>query len=379
MAIQNWPKTNTSGDWASVDGIVWSENQAANTVNDSARAMGRDLAKWLGDTNATLTLGGTSTVYTLTSNGSFSSLANGFCVAVKANVSNTGAATLNVDSLGAKAIRKFSGSGEAALVANDMVAGGHYLLQYNTAANSAAGGWVLINPNQVATGDIADNAVTAAKLADNAVDTAAIAANNVTAAKIERNSNTGFVLRANGSGSDPSWVGGMTLLSSGTSSAAATLDLALTSGYRRYVLHVENCLPATDGAVPNFRVSINSGSTYEADASDYLWAGYYVTSTGANGAYASNTGGTTAVVLAPGGQENTAEFPGSYVFEIHSGSASQYPSVFFKSSLILSADGALSWFSGSARYTGSDAATNVRLLYSSGNIATASYALYGIA
>ena len=164
MAIQNWPKTNTSSDWASVDGIVWSENQAANTVNDSARAMGRDLAKWLGDVNATLTLGGTSTVYTLTSNGSFASLANGFCVAVKANVSNTGAATLNVDSLGAKAIRKFSGSGEAALVANDMVAGGHYLLQYNTAANSAAGGWVLINPNQVATGDIADDAVTYAKL-----------------------------------------------------------------------------------------------------------------------------------------------------------------------------------------------------------------------
>jgi hypothetical protein len=164
MAIQNWPKTNTSGDWASVDGIVWSENQAANTVNDSARAMGRDIAKWLGDTNATLTTGGSSNAYTLTSNGSFTSLANGFVVAVKANHSNTGAATLNVDSLGAKAIRKFTGSGEAALSANDIVNGGHYILQYNTAANSASGGWIVINPNQIATGDINDDAVTYAKI-----------------------------------------------------------------------------------------------------------------------------------------------------------------------------------------------------------------------
>lgn len=174
MAIQNWPKTNTSGDWASVDGIVWSENQAANTVNDSARAMGRDLAKWHGDTNATLTTGGSSNAYTLTSNGSFTSLANGFCVAVKANHSNTGAATLNVDSLGAKAIRKFTGSGEAALSANDIVNGGHYLLQYNTAANSAAGAWIVINPNQVATGDIADSAVTTAKINNDAVTYAKI-------------------------------------------------------------------------------------------------------------------------------------------------------------------------------------------------------------
>ncbi len=164
MAIQNWPKTSTSSDWSSVDGIVWSENQAANTVNDSARAMGRDLAKWHGDNNATLSTGGSSNAYTLTSNGSYASLANGFCVSVKANHTNTGAATLNVDSLGAKAIRKFSGSGESALVANDIVSGGHYDLQYNTAANGGSGAWIVLNPNQIATGDIANDSVTYAKI-----------------------------------------------------------------------------------------------------------------------------------------------------------------------------------------------------------------------
>lgn len=147
MAIQNWPKTATSSDWANVDSIKWPEAMLPPDVNDSARAMGRDLAKWRDDLNSTITSGGSSNAYTITSNGSYGSLANGFQLSFKASFSNTGAATLNVDSLGAKAVRKFTAAGEAALAANDIVSGGYYWVQYNTAANSAAGAWVLLNPS----------------------------------------------------------------------------------------------------------------------------------------------------------------------------------------------------------------------------------------
>ena len=41
---------------------------------------------------------------------------------VLANATNTGASTLNVDSLGAKAIRKYAAGSEAAIAAGDLVA-----------------------------------------------------------------------------------------------------------------------------------------------------------------------------------------------------------------------------------------------------------------
>ena len=184
MAIQNWPKTAVSADWASVDGIGWAEGQAPSTVNDSARAMGRDLAKWRDDTNASLTTTGSANAYVLSSNASYGSLTNGFCLAFKANFANTGAATLNVDGLGAKALRKWTTAGEAALSANDIVNGGHYIVQYNTAVNSAAGGWVVVNPSSLDGGSIAAATVTSTQLASNAVTTAKITDSNVTTAKI---------------------------------------------------------------------------------------------------------------------------------------------------------------------------------------------------
>lgn len=381
MAIQIWPKTNTSSDWASVDGIVWSENQAANTVNDSARAMGRDIAEWHGDTNATLSTGGSSNAYTLTTNGSYTSLANGFCVVVKANHTNTGAATLNVDSLGAKAIRKFSGSGESALVANDIVNGGHYILQYNTAANSAAGGWIVLNPNQVATGDIADSAVTTAKIADLNVTTAKIAANNVTAAKIERNSNTGFVLRSNGSGSDPSWVGGMTRLNSGTASAASTLDITLTSGYRRYIIELgPGFVCNTSGSVPGMRFSYDSGSSFQA--TNYSWAALFTSTAAAasTGGYSSADSGawtTTGIGLSAFVGNTSTTAASSFYVEITQGSASLNSAMFWRSFILNSAGAVNGLTVGYGNHSTNDVIDAIRIAANTGTI-TGQWTLYGV-
>jgi len=63
----------------------------------------------------------------------------------------------------------------------------------------------VIAAGAVTTGKIADLNVTAAKIADLNVATGKIAANAVTTAKIERNGNSGYVLTATGSTSDPVW------------------------------------------------------------------------------------------------------------------------------------------------------------------------------
>ena len=117
----------------------------ANTLDDVLRNYGVILALFYDQLGGVGTVGGTADAITLASNATypFQSLAAGNVVAFKAGSANTGAATINVDSLGAKAIRK---QGDSALAASDIIADGVYLLRYDTAYNSAAGAWILLNP-----------------------------------------------------------------------------------------------------------------------------------------------------------------------------------------------------------------------------------------
>src|SRR5690606_12051907 len=88
---------------------------------------------------------GTDTI-TATANSAFSAYASGMVLAFKAANTNTGAATLNINGVGAKAIRKVT-SAEEALVAGDIAADGVYVVRYDATANSAAGAWILTSPS----------------------------------------------------------------------------------------------------------------------------------------------------------------------------------------------------------------------------------------
>lgn len=85
--------------------------------------------KYVLDTDGGLTSSGTDTI-TITTNRSISSghQAAGFSLRFKAGGTNTGAATLNVDSLGAVAIKRLNGD---ALSAGDIVSGGIYDVAYD--------------------------------------------------------------------------------------------------------------------------------------------------------------------------------------------------------------------------------------------------------
>lgn len=133
--MKSWSVTAASN--ASADSnINWAEGQSPPSLNNSARAEMAAIKAWANQITAAKTTGGSSNAYTFTSDaaGAIStSYAAGMAFMFKANHTNSGAATLNVDGVGAKAIKK--GGAQAALVANDIVSGGIYLVAYEASGD----------------------------------------------------------------------------------------------------------------------------------------------------------------------------------------------------------------------------------------------------
>lgn len=128
MPVFKWSKTASSN--ATADSTInWAEGQAPSSINDSARAEMAAVAKWRDDISGTITTGGSSTAYTVTTNSVFDSLANmsGAMIAFIPHATNGASPTLNVDGLGAKAINQSTG---VAVTAGQLVLGTPYLVTY---------------------------------------------------------------------------------------------------------------------------------------------------------------------------------------------------------------------------------------------------------
>lgn len=120
MTLITWSQTAATNATADAT-INWAEGQAPSTVNNSARAMMAAVAKYRDDVSGTtITTAGSSDAYTVTTSQSLTALTDGFEVSFIVDRNNTGAATLAVDGLTAKALEIVVGTGLAAdtLVAN---------------------------------------------------------------------------------------------------------------------------------------------------------------------------------------------------------------------------------------------------------------------
>lgn len=124
--VQSWSSTAASNNSASPDG--WPESMAPSGINNSARENMAAIARWFKDSNGSLTSGGSSNAYTLSPNRTISAYAAGVDFMFTANHANTGAATLNVSSLGAKDIRDRNGS---ALVGAEISSGAMVYVSYD--------------------------------------------------------------------------------------------------------------------------------------------------------------------------------------------------------------------------------------------------------
>ncbi len=113
--------STTAGSNTTVGGVSIAEGMQAGQVNNGMRAMMADSRKWQLDWSG-ITTAGAGNAYTITSNQGIAAYADGQRFSFRADRNNTGAATLNIDSRGAKALRKVSSGALVALGADDLVA-----------------------------------------------------------------------------------------------------------------------------------------------------------------------------------------------------------------------------------------------------------------
>lgn len=109
------------------------EAMAPSGVNDTIREIMARIKRWYNDVTGSNTSGGSAGAFTLAASQTISAYAAGQMFIFEANHANTGAATLNVDSVGAKAIVK---SYDTALAANDIKAGQMVAVVYEATADN---------------------------------------------------------------------------------------------------------------------------------------------------------------------------------------------------------------------------------------------------
>ena len=233
--------SNNSGTMPS-----WSGSAAPSTLDDAGRALQGAATREWNWRSFTLTATGTSDAKVLSYSVAPAAYYNGQRFAFIANTTNTTSATLNVNSLGAKTIKKDVSGTLTNLAASDMVLGMFVEVAYNTAGDCFV--WVnrgalptfgaLAALNTVGTSQIDALAVTTATIAANAVDGTKIALGSDAQGDVMYYDGTNWVrlaagtsgqfLKTNGAGANPAWAapaGSNTLLGTLTMTSGGSQSL----------------------------------------------------------------------------------------------------------------------------------------------------------
>ena len=172
-----------------------------------------------------------------------------------------------------------------------------------------------------------------------------------------------------GLGATSAWV----LLATGSVASAATLDIVLTSytAYRDILFALTNWLPATDSSLLNMRFSTDGGATY-LTATNYYYD-YINMTTGA--VAATDSTGQTEIALAPAsGNAATRKTTGEVLlFARKTAEVTQLTYNFMAANAL----GQNSYRVGRGGYNVAQDTDAARFLYSTGNIASGDYAVYG--
>lgn len=396
------------------------------------------------DTSGKLTSTGSANAYVVTISNQLNGYFQGFELRFKANFTNSGSASLNVATqsapagLGAVTLKKYGGATN--LASGDIVSGGTYTVVHDgtnfqvlelqpsvatvTGFPMTAPGdrWGVLTPVGAdgvmevgryldfhnSDGDTSDNAV---RLETNGGTTGLfetpsggslkriVSLINSTLAQGDviyyDGSNfvrlaagtSGNFLQTQGAGANPQWAAvaaaGLVLLTSGTVSSAATLDIVLTSytAYRGLIFELMNFVPATDNVNLLCRFSTNGGSSYDAGAGNYRYSGH---STFSNGAAAIPASGSATEILLAGGAgagsdigNGTAEGVTIMARLMQQTNTAIKTRIDATGSYYASGDHHVSLRSGGHRNTAQDTDA-IRFLMSSGNIASGAYAVYGL-
>ncbi len=155
-AAKEWA---TAAEDDQVDGSEYSAKHyatkaAASATSAASSAAGMEAATIKDGTYWGYTTAGSANTYTLTTSPTISSYAADMFYHIKVNASNTGASTINVDSVGAKNIKKYGGAGMVDLAANDLESGGVYTIIYDGTQFLLLGGSATDSQVDINTADI---------------------------------------------------------------------------------------------------------------------------------------------------------------------------------------------------------------------------------
>ena len=131
----------TPGSNTTLNGLAVSDSTVPNTLDNIVRQQMADVRTLAEDIGGKNVSAGTDTI-TLTTSSTVTALYDGLRLTFIAGGTNTGAATLNVDGVGAKAIVKAGGT---ALAAGDIASGMAVDVVYD--ASQGSGSWMLLNPS----------------------------------------------------------------------------------------------------------------------------------------------------------------------------------------------------------------------------------------
>lgn len=254
--------------------------------------------------------------------------------------------------------------------------------------NSTPNGWNIVHymRKDLAPG-VADSAATATSATTATTSTTAtnLAGGGAGQVPYQSASGTTAMLAAGSSGqvltssgaSAPTWqtpVGsGLVNLNSGTVSSAATLDIVMTS-YTSYANKklVVSLVPATDGAIPIIRTSTNGGSSFASGLTDYTWE--------ATIGGVTTTTDDSGIQLSSGGQvgNGSAEGISLEIVMFNTTSTAKWPAMKWEGVMVDSAATPVvrAPHGSGGRRTAEDTDA-VRLLFSTGNIASGTWTLYG--
>lgn len=114
----------------------WSGSAAPSTIDEAGRCLQGAIAREWSWRNPTLTTTGSANAYVLTYSVAPAAYYNGQTFSFKTNFANTGTATLNVNSLGAKTIKKDVSGTLTALSSGDIASGAFISVAYNSSDDS---------------------------------------------------------------------------------------------------------------------------------------------------------------------------------------------------------------------------------------------------
>ena len=216
-----------------------------------------------------------------------------------------------------------------------------------------------------------------------------VANNAVTYAKMQDVTDARLLGRSAGSAGDPQEItvgaglslasgdlsGHWALIATNTPSAAAsTAFTGLSSTYFAYKVVWSNLAPATDGAEFFFRTSTDGGSTYDAGASDYSYARWTVNDAAGSAANADNADSEIELSDNHGSAANEIGFGELTVFNP---SGAVYCHVQWNATWTADT-GALAHTTGGGRRLAAADVDAIQFLFSSGNIASGTFKLYGM-